>query len=213
MAENPHKPHNPQVEYIKLTLTCLWPSRQCCLNKASSLKKKTKKKPSSTRLEKVSYETKSQDFWSNILWADDPKVETFCHNAQHHIWHKKHINTDGLLLIVEDNRGSMWYRGRIMTIEVITCGLSWACTPTCPGRVLPAFTQWTLAIDPWAIMLVKNFISQMWGYSTAHPQESASSRSSKSSIKRCGRISRQLRTFTLKLKPHCKNEWAEIPPQ
>lgn len=32
---------------------------------------------------------KPQDFWNDVLWTDETKVETFGHNAQHHIWGKQ----------------------------------------------------------------------------------------------------------------------------
>ena len=34
---------------------------------------------------------KAQDFWNNVLWTDQTKVEMFGHNAQQHVWIK--LNT------------------------------------------------------------------------------------------------------------------------
>ena len=34
---------------------------------------------------------KPQDFWNNVLWTDQTKVEMFGHNAQQHVWRK--LNT------------------------------------------------------------------------------------------------------------------------
>ena len=31
---------------------------------------------------------KPQDFWTNVLWTDETKVEMFGHNVQHHVWQK-----------------------------------------------------------------------------------------------------------------------------
>ena len=31
---------------------------------------------------------KPQDFWNNVLWTDQTKVEMFGHNAQQHVWRK-----------------------------------------------------------------------------------------------------------------------------
>ena len=31
---------------------------------------------------------KPQDFWNNVLWTDQTKVELFGHNAQQHVWRK-----------------------------------------------------------------------------------------------------------------------------
>ena len=31
---------------------------------------------------------KPQDFWNNVLWTDETKVQMFGHNAQQHVWRK-----------------------------------------------------------------------------------------------------------------------------
>ena len=31
---------------------------------------------------------KAQDFWNNVLWTEQSKVEMFGHNAQQHVWRK-----------------------------------------------------------------------------------------------------------------------------
>ena len=59
---------------------------------------------------------KPQDFWNNVLWTDQTKVETFGHNAQQHVWRKpntayqhKHLTPTvkhggGGLMIAEKNQ-------------------------------------------------------------------------------------------------------------
>ena len=43
---------------------------------------------------------KPQDFWNNVLWTDQTKVEMFGHNAQQHVWRNQtqHISTNNLVL-------------------------------------------------------------------------------------------------------------------
>ena len=35
----------------------------------------------------------SQNYWQNILWTDETKVELFGRNTQHYLWRKKRHNT------------------------------------------------------------------------------------------------------------------------
>ena len=66
---------------------------------------------------------KPQDFWNNVLWTDQTKVEMFGHNAQQHVWRKPNTTYQHKHLIPTVKHGG----GGLMM---------WACsTTTRPGHL------------------------------------------------------------------------------
>ena len=55
-----------------------------------------------------------QDFWNNVLWTDETKVEMFGHNARRHLWRKPNTTYQHkhLILTVKHGGGGLmiWTR-------------------------------------------------------------------------------------------------------
>ena len=54
----------------------------------------------------LQYLNKPEDFWNNVLWTEESKVETFGHYAKHHAWRKQRVSYLLSTAVVDDDLGS-----------------------------------------------------------------------------------------------------------